>query len=531
MNNSKINEQHLEWALTHLEKYGGTDVFPPTHDYKAIRANWEEIKEYILHSLEKKYSPGSPYVGFAIKYDGTFRAVHELDPIDSLIITACVYSIWSTLESARIPKDRRCVFSYRLNPTPEGDFFDLGSENWSAFSTRRKEQIEKYRNGFVLSADIADFYNQIYTHRVQNALDECVAEDVRSTSKFIHDFLNDLNTKISKGIPVGPSFSTVLAEIVLNDIDRRLNGYGLEFIRWVDDFYVFSDNEWSLWNRLEDLSRYLYSTHRLIFNGAKTSITSVGNLKGILEGAEDDFIQEEFAKLKEARCNELSDQLVGEINPYDNGEIDYDEIDEQILEHFDNHEAFDIMTDIYRRLMEHAISEKNFILAKHVIKKCTTARIRSIVKVVTENVNVLFPVIREVVFYLRRVLKPSDLAQYANLAFDFIKCSDSSYVKRWLSYLVASMDLSSVTVPDDIHRRLEVRDQMNIAMAARDLYRVKEKRTVIEQLNDVDRRAWLLSTSILTDDERDPILDHAEGRGRIMDVAYVKYVRAGIKKR
>jgi hypothetical protein len=55
-----IDEQHLEWALCHLEAFGGSDVFPPSHDYPAIRANWEAVKSYVLNI-----------------FDGTFHFPHK----------------------------------------------------------------------------------------------------------------------------------------------------------------------------------------------------------------------------------------------------------------------------------------------------------------------------------------------------------------------------------------------------------------------------------------------------------------------
>jgi hypothetical protein len=145
-----INEHHLEWALTHLEKFGGSDVFPPSHDYAAIRHNWEEIKKFILDSISKGIMPGTPYLGMAPKSDNTFRAVHELSPIDSIAITAVVYSIADKIELARFPEERQSVFSYRLSPDHDGRFFKEGSDNWSKFADKRNELMEKYASGYVL---------------------------------------------------------------------------------------------------------------------------------------------------------------------------------------------------------------------------------------------------------------------------------------------------------------------------------------------------------------------------------------------
>ena len=39
----------LDWVLTHIEKYGDTDIFPLPFEYKIIIYFWDnKIKEYLL---------------------------------------------------------------------------------------------------------------------------------------------------------------------------------------------------------------------------------------------------------------------------------------------------------------------------------------------------------------------------------------------------------------------------------------------------------------------------------------------------
>jgi hypothetical protein len=397
-----IDEHHLEWALIHLEKFGGSDVFPPSHDYSAIRHNWDQIKKKILDSVSSGAMPGTPYLGMAPKSDNTFRAVHELSPLDSIAITAVIYAIADKIEGARFPEERQSVFSFRLAPNHDGHFFEEGSDNWSRFADKRNELMKKYETGYVLKADISDFYNQIYLHRVQNALDECLPTEQASIAKYIHDFLLALNTKVSKGIPVGPAFSTVIAEITLNDVDQRISSYGFEFVRWVDDFFIFHQNYWYLYNKYQELTEYLYSTHRLVFNGSKTKLSSVNALQEFLEGNEDSVIEQYINKLRDRRCGELLGELIEKLNPYTHGELDYESLSEEVYEKYKNEEAFKVIADAYKTLFEQSIATSNTTLLKHVLKKCTAARIRSIAPTIKNNLVKLFPVIRELSFYIRR---------------------------------------------------------------------------------------------------------------------------------
>jgi hypothetical protein len=83
-------------------------------------------------------------------------------------------------------------------------------------------------------------------------------------------------------------------------------------------------------------------------------------------------------------------------------------------------------------------------------------------------------------------------------------------------------------IEDIVYRTFELRDQLFVASKHGDLHRIKALRTRIDQIPDSDRNAFILATTELTTDERNPILESIESRGRTMDVAYCRYVRSGI---
>lgn len=527
-----IHEHHLEWALMHLEKFGGSDVFPPSHDYIAIRHNWDEIKRVIFDSISRGAMPGTPYLGMAPKSDNTFRAVHELSPLDNILITAIIYSITDRIERGRFPEERRSVYSFRLAPDHEGRFFKEGSDNWSHFAARRNELMTKYASGYVLKADISDYYNQIYLHRVQNALDECLPAEQSDIAEYIHDFLLALNTKVSKGIPVGPAFSTIIAEIVLNDVDQKISSYGFEFVRWVDDIFVFHADYWYLHNKYQELSEYLYSTHRLIFNGQKTRLSSVQNFQEFLEGNEDKIIEKQIDMLKDKRCAELLEELMQDLDPYAHSEIDTDSLLAYVAEKYKDSEAFNVVANAYKALFEQSIETNNTTLLKHVLKKCTAARIRSIAPIIRNRFGQLFPVIREVAFYARRTYSNEMLLDLVPIVISFCISNENKYTLRWLSYILTLPEYPDGHVIDNsVYVALELRDQLTVAARHGDLHRIKAFRTKIDQIPESDRYSLIIATNALTRDERIPILDAIESRRRPVDVAYCRYVRSGITNR
>jgi len=419
-----------------------------------------------------------------------------------------------------------------LDPDHSGRFFKTGSDNWIQFTERREELFQEYHDGYVLKADIADFYNQIYLHRVKNALEECLPTELEDRAVFVHDFLHGLNSKVSKGIPVGPAFSTVLAEAVLNDVDHRIAGYGLEFIRWVDDFYVFHKSEWVLYNKYQELTEYLYSTHRLVFNGSKTKMSKVSELLDFMEGTEDAVVEKHVKTLKEKRCTELMDEIITEMDPYDHSEIDWDSVTEKMNEKYLQTEVFRVASNAYKEILKHAIQTSNMTLAKHVLKKCTAARIRSIYPTIKESLVGLLPVIREVAFYVRRACNNEMLIEFSVSVACLCKFTENKFSLRWLAYILTLPEYpAGHQMDEDVYSSLELRDQLYLAMSKGELYRIKCLRTRIEQLTDNDRHAFIMSTTALTKDERNPILECVESRLRLLDTSYCKYVRQGITRR
>jgi hypothetical protein len=105
--------------------------------------------------------------------------------------------------------------------------------------------------------DISKCFNSIYTHTLFWATsDKRTAKDNVQTATFSNSFdrlMQSVNYNETNGICIGAEVSRVFAELILSEVDRRivlsLEQQNLrfrvhyEFRRYVDDFYVFSQNE------------------------------------------------------------------------------------------------------------------------------------------------------------------------------------------------------------------------------------------------------------------------------------------------
>lgn len=103
---------------------------------------------------------------------------------------------------------------------------------------------------------------------------ESLDSSLSSVSKSLHDFLLNINERISIGIPVGPAASIVLAEAILLDLDNYIlrNFSKVEHTRYVDDFRVFAKSKTELLDLWNDLARYMYNTHRLTLANDKSRV-------------------------------------------------------------------------------------------------------------------------------------------------------------------------------------------------------------------------------------------------------------------
>ncbi|MCP1238022.1 RNA-directed DNA polymerase, partial [Gluconobacter kondonii] len=126
-------------------------------------------------------------------------------------------------------------------------------ENYAYLNAERKF-------GTLYKLDVSSCFDSIYTHSVTWAtLGQEVAKenlnnlDTTFGGKFDR-LIRELNRGETNGIVIGPEFSRVFSEIILQDVDRNLeqvilSDYGLknrvdyEIFRYVDDYFVFCNRE------------------------------------------------------------------------------------------------------------------------------------------------------------------------------------------------------------------------------------------------------------------------------------------------
>jgi hypothetical protein len=181
------------------------------------------------------------------------------------------------LESARLPKDDNEAFAYRF---AEGESLRLfeparGYHQWLAYLSEFGGPFAEDRPAIV--TDIADFYQRIYFHRIENVLQD--AGCPKGPSELVKKDIKSTRARQSYGLPVGSAASRLLAECLLNDTDMLLKNMGVKFTRFVDDFRIEIPAGMEAHSILCRLAEHLMVTEGLSLNVTKTKMTSLKEIR------------------------------------------------------------------------------------------------------------------------------------------------------------------------------------------------------------------------------------------------------------
>lgn len=521
----KVKENCLEWALKHLVNFYTSDFYPKQFEVKAIQHNWAKVKDYVLSLDLNSYTPKTPIITLAPKPNGTFRVVHQLDVIDALIYSSLVYEVSSLIEDFRIPKTERIACSYRIKPDLGGSFFDKNDNGWEDFTSNTEELIKKYNGGYVLVCDIADFYNQIYIHQIRNLIAEAGKGKFDEQAEILEDFLLKMNDKNSQGIPVGPAPSILLAEIIMADIDRQILRYSRDFVRWVDDIRIFFKKREQALTVLHELTRFLYSAHRLIFAGEKTSIRTIEEFEKRYFKNEEKEEREAILKSTEEIAIVRMEELLEDVSPYD--DIESERAYQEIFEEVAKEKQFKILSDVYFDFLKRTLdSDPDAALIRHVLRKAGRYKIRSILPLVLENFERLIPFLREVVIYLNKTLTPKFVKDHEGQINEIFKNFFISlpYINTWLAYLLQNDCFNEIDFPKDYAGLSTIRGQALVAYRRNDITWVKSHKDSLDTMNAWDKRAILFSSLLLSIEEMKVWLRTVAARGDIIDQSVVSYL-------
>lgn len=299
----KLEPKAIEWAIKSLARFSDTDLFPRPIEILSISEDSNHSAQELSNLDLSALMPGASRRFIVPKHDLSYRQATQLDPLDSLFMTALVYSFGNDIEVRRRPRSDQQVFSYRFQPSAEGELYAT-SHAWNQFWARCYKMAEG--SSTVLVADIADFYNQIYHHTVENQLGESGWPN--QAIKWVVRLLESTSAKVSRGVPVGPHPVHLLAEASLIPVDNSLAARGIQFCRFVDDIIIFTNSDTDARAALYALAEILDKQQRLHLQNIKTEVLPSGKFRARCE-----------EMIEDRPINDLEKQIVDIIRKHSKG--------------------------------------------------------------------------------------------------------------------------------------------------------------------------------------------------------------------
>ncbi len=227
-----------------------------------------ELSELLL---SEKYQPKRPFKYFEPKKSGTQRTKTVLDIEDALVFQAISNHI-AELEYLNLIETNKCVFGSVLNESvskgvqlleEETDnfyFFEFYVEPYNRFITSINETIETGKVTHILETDITGFFDTIPHSTIllelKNRGIHTKILDVLSKCLNIWSGTRDSAT-YGVGIPQGPAGSFLIANIILDSLDRLAIKNGLHYYRFMDDIRIYGKSRDELVQCLVGIDRHL----------------------------------------------------------------------------------------------------------------------------------------------------------------------------------------------------------------------------------------------------------------------------------
>lgn len=429
-----ISKESIELAVRNVANWGDTDVLPFPLENLWFHDEEGQVVS-LIQELDSKFDNWSS--NYPVKYDrclssvghAGYRGVTQIDPIWNAYLLALVIEVGPKIEAARIPIADNQVFAYRFSPD-QGSYSLFDTQvSWRQFQEHALKLSSEY--SFILSTDISDFYPRVYHHRLENSLHYATNNNLDVCNRIL-SILSKLSIGgVSYGLPIGGNAARLLAEIILNRTDRLLKSKGIEFCRFVDDYYLFANSEEDLRKNLVYLSDILLRNEGLTLNRSKTRFMT----------------QEEFSRTSVIADPETMDSEMGsQIQEFFKLRLKYDPYsptaDEDYQALRDELESFDIVGMLGRELRKTRIDEaltKQLIRSLRYLNHSTQA---DAVESLISNLNILHPIFPTVSTVVKAILPELS----TNVSLSVFRCvrrllEEQSYILQVPSNLAFAIRL------------------------------------------------------------------------------------------
>ncbi len=491
-----LKTKSVQWAVQFVERHSDGDIFPPIPEISAIAGDPQQLVDQLTTQGVGEYDP-LPHRRFIVpKGDLSYRQATQLHPQDSILLTAILHEHGQGIEDLRQPDDR--VFSYRFKPTNKHGLY-AREISWNDFWNEALDR--SWNHKWILHCDIADFYNQIYHHTIENQLPECGFPN--TAVKWIKNLLQSTTRKVSRGIPVGPHGMHLIAEATMIPIDNSLITKDINYIRYVDDFIIFCNSQSEARRIIYEIATTLDRQQRLILQQHKTRIFSA-----------EDF-QEFAAKMVEDRpVNDEEAELLSIIRKYDHGNpyatLTYNQIASEDWKRFESEVVVEIVADYLNQ------EPIDYVRLRWFFRRLAQVGHPGALQVIIDHFEQLEPCLSSVCSYITSI-QSIPPAEWESIGGRLLGIMDEHLIMDTEFARLSILSLFSKNEHIDhfkaLARRFENsgghtrRQILFAAMANANIDWLREQKETIESMDPWQKMAYVYCISILPRGERRFIFD------------------------
>ena len=147
----------------------------------------------------------------------------------------------------------------------------------------RATEIVNQGYRYAVDIDLERFFDTVNHAKLIEILQRTIKDD--AVISLIHRYLNAgvmIGTKVEptrEGTPQGGPLSPLLANILLNELDKELGRRGHPFVRYADDGLIFCKSRRACERVKESITKFIENKLKLKVNREKTECAHIGRLK------------------------------------------------------------------------------------------------------------------------------------------------------------------------------------------------------------------------------------------------------------
>ncbi len=241
----------------------GTDGITVDEFIEWTRPHWESIVQQLLDGT---YRPGPVRHVTIDKPDGGERQLGIPNVLDRLIQQA----IQQVLTPLFDPKFSESSYGFRPQRSAHG-------------AARQVQQTIRKGYRFVVDMDLSKFFDRVQHDVLMSRIARKVIDKrvLGLIGKYLRAgvVVEGVLHATTEGTPQGGPLSPLLANILLDDLDKELEHRGLPFVRYADDFVIFTKSSRSALRVFQSVSRYLADHLRLVVNQEKSRVVDADGVE------------------------------------------------------------------------------------------------------------------------------------------------------------------------------------------------------------------------------------------------------------